>query len=151
MSGHACLRFHERQQFAELGKAIAQRSVPQVCVWADGTYRQARMEPQAERPTTKASRGHAADATFAETYAAKHERAVACLAKDRDARLTSHDLPAEHWEPGRNAWCAHLRTSNPIKSVFATVRHRTVRAKGAPSQDAARLPARHHPRTASPA
>ena len=36
-----------------------------------------------------------------------------------------------HWD--------HLRTSNPIESVFATVRHRTVRTKGALSQDTARL------------
>ena len=41
------------------------------------------------------------------------------------------DFPAEHWD--------HLRTSNPIESVFATVRHRTVRTKGALSQDTARL------------
>src|SRR3712207_19558 len=32
-----------------------------------------------------------------------------------------------------------LRTANPIESVFATVRHRTVRTKGALSQDTARL------------
>jgi transposase-like protein len=32
-----------------------------------------------------------------------------------------------------------LRTSNPIESVFATVRHRTVRTKGALSQKTARL------------
>ena len=32
-----------------------------------------------------------------------------------------------------------LRTSNPIESVFATVRHRTVRMKGALSQDTARV------------
>jgi hypothetical protein len=31
------------------------------------------------------------------------------------------------------------RTANPIESVFATVRHRTVRTKGALSQDTARL------------
>jgi putative transposase len=73
----------------------------------------------------------AAIATFAEKYAAKYERAVACLAKDREALLTFYDFPAEHWD--------HLRTSNPIESVFATVRHRTVRTKGALSQDTARL------------
>ena len=33
----------------------------------------------------------------------------------------------------------NLRTANPIESVFATVRHRTVRTKGALSQDTARL------------
>ena len=32
------------------------------------------------------------------------------------------DFPAEHWK--------HLRTSNPIQSTFATVRHRTIRSKG---------------------
>ena len=70
-------------------------------------------------------------ATFAEKYGAKYEKAVACLVKDRDALLTFYDFPAEHWD--------HLRTSNPIESVFATVRHRTVRTKGALSQDTARL------------
>ena len=61
----------------------------------------------------------AAVATFADTYGAKHDKAVACLIKDRDALLAFYDVPAEHWD--------HLRTSNPIESVFATVRHRTVR------------------------
>jgi transposase-like protein len=70
-------------------------------------------------------------ATFAEKYGAKYEKAVTCLTKDRDALLTFYDFPAEHWD--------HLRTSNPIESVFATVRHRTVRMKGALSQDTARL------------
>jgi putative transposase len=73
----------------------------------------------------------AAITTFAEKYAAKYEKAVTCLTKDRDALLTFDDFPAEHWD--------HLRTSNPIESVFATVRHRTVRSKGALSQDTARL------------
>jgi transposase-like protein len=70
-------------------------------------------------------------ATFTEKYGAKYEKAVSCLVKDRDTLLTFYDFPAEHWD--------HLRTSNPIESVFATVRHRTVRMKGALSQDTARL------------
>jgi len=53
----------------------------------------------------------AAITVFAEKYGAKYERAVACLVKDRDALLTFHDFPAEHWD--------HLRTANPIGSVFA--------------------------------
>jgi putative transposase len=73
----------------------------------------------------------AAIATFAEKYAAKYEKAVTCLVRDRDALLTFYDFPAEHWD--------HLRTANPIESVFATVRHRTIRTKGALSQDTARL------------
>ena len=70
-------------------------------------------------------------ATFAEKYGAKYDKAVTCLTKGQDALLTFYDFPAEHWD--------HLRTSNPIESVFATVRHRTVRTKGALSQDTARL------------
>ena len=45
--------------------------------------------------------------------------------------LAFFDFPAEHW--------GHLRTSNPIESVFSTVRHRTVRTKGALSQKTAKL------------
>ena len=73
----------------------------------------------------------AAIATFAGKYGSKYEKAVACLTKDREALLAFYDFPAEHWD--------HLRTANPIESVFATVRHRTVRTKGALSQDTARL------------
>jgi hypothetical protein len=64
-------------------------------------------------------------------YGAKYEKAVACLTKDRDAMLAFFDFPAEHWD--------HLRTSNPIASMFATVRHRTVRTKGASSAKTAKL------------
>ena len=59
---------------------------------------------------------------FADKYGAKYDKAVACLTKDREALLAFFDFPAEHWD--------HLRTSNPIESVFATVRHRTVRTRG---------------------
>ena len=79
-----------------------------------------------DRATAKA-----AIAAFADKYGAKYEKAVTCLTKGQDALLTFYDFPAEHWD--------HLRTSNPIESVFATVRHRTVRTKGALSQDTARL------------
>jgi putative transposase len=68
---------------------------------------------------------------FAEKYGAKYEKAVACLIKDREALLAFFDFPAEHWD--------HLRTSNPIESVFATVRHRTVRTKGSLSAMTAKL------------
>jgi transposase-like protein len=68
---------------------------------------------------------------FADKYGAKYDKAVTCLTKDRGALLAFFDFPAEHWD--------HLRTSNPIESVFATVRHRTVRTKGSLSQRTARL------------
>jgi transposase-like protein len=59
---------------------------------------------------------------FIETYGIKYEKAVECLTKDRDALFAFYDFPAEHWK--------HLRTTNPIESTFATVRHRTVRSRG---------------------
>ncbi|GJE52882.1 IS256 family transposase ISMex3 [Methylobacterium tardum] len=73
----------------------------------------------------------AALAVFVEKYGARYPRAAACLTKDREALLAFYDFPAEHWD--------HLRSSNPIESVFATVRHRTVRTKGALSSTTAKL------------
>lgn len=70
-------------------------------------------------------------ATFEKKYGIKYDKAVACLTKDREALLAFYDFPAEHWD--------HVRTTNPIESVFATVRHRTFRTKGALSQDTAKL------------
>ena len=70
---------------------------------------------------TKAKANAAFD-FFVETYGVKWDKAVAKLVKDRDALLTFYDYPAEHWK--------HIRTSNPIESTFATVRHRTKRTKG---------------------
>src|SRR5258708_39421658 len=52
---------------------------------------------------------------FIESYALKYEKAADCLSKDRDTLLAFYDFPAEHWK--------HLRTTNPIESTFASVRH----------------------------
>ena len=70
------------------------------------------------------TRNHADSAfdAFIETCAVKYDKAAACLVKDRETMLAFYDFPAEHWK--------HLRTTNPIESTFATVRHRTVRSKG---------------------
>lgn len=70
---------------------------------------------------TKAEAQAAFDA-FVESYTVKYEKAADCLEKDRDMLLAFYDFPAEHWK--------HLRTTNPIESTFATVRHRTIRSKG---------------------
>src|SRR6266849_9624639 len=59
---------------------------------------------------------------FIAAYQLKYDKAAECLAKDRQVLLAFYDFPAEHWK--------HLRTSNPIESTFATVRHRTIRSKG---------------------
>ena len=71
-----------------------------------------------------ATRKEAASAfdAFIETYQAKYPKATECLQKDRDALLAFYDFPAEHW--------AHIRTTNPIESTFATVRLRTDKTKG---------------------
>jgi hypothetical protein len=59
---------------------------------------------------------------FLRTYEATYPKAAECLAKDRDALLTFYAFPAEHWR--------HIRTTNGIESVFATVRLRTGKTKG---------------------
>lgn len=64
---------------------------------------------------------------FIQTYQAKYPEATRCLAKDRDVLLTFFDFPAEHW--------AHIRTTNPIESTFATVRLRTDKTRGCVSKD----------------
>ncbi len=46
--------------------------------------------------------------------------------KDRDSPLAFYDFPAEHWQ--------RLRTTSPIESTFATVRHRTTRARNCVSR-----------------
>jgi len=68
---------------------------------------------------------------FVTKYGVKYNKATQCLAKDRQVLLTFYDFPAEHWK--------HVRTSNPIESTFATVRHRTKRSKGCLSRATARV------------
>jgi putative transposase len=63
---------------------------------------------------------------FIAKYEAKYPRVVECLKKDRDELLAFYDFPAEHW--------VHLRTTNPIESMFATVRLRHRRTKGSGSR-----------------
>ncbi|HEU5115414.1 MAG TPA: IS256 family transposase [Isosphaeraceae bacterium] len=63
---------------------------------------------------------------FVSTYEAKYPQATECLAKDRDVLLAFYDFPAEHW--------LHIRTTNPIESVFSTVRLRHSKTKGSGSR-----------------
>ena len=56
----------------------------------------------------------------------KYPKAMECLNKDKDSMLAFYDYPAEHWP--------HIRTTNPIESVFATVRLRTDRTKNCGSR-----------------
>ncbi len=66
---------------------------------------------------------------FIQAYGAKYDRAAGKLSKDKDVLLSFYDFPAEHWK--------HIRTSNPIESTFATVRHRTKKTKGCLSRKTA--------------
>ncbi|MBD3147122.1 IS256 family transposase [Microbispora bryophytorum] len=65
---------------------------------------------------------------FRAVYGAKYPKAVAKVVDDLDELLAFYDYPAEHW--------VHLRTTNPIESTFATVRHRTKVTKGPGSRAA---------------
>lgn len=77
---------------------------------------------------TKLEAGKAFD-FFVSAYGVKYHKAVGRLTKDRERLLTFYDFPAEHWK--------HIRTTNPIESTFATVRLRTVKAKGCLSRKTA--------------
>ena len=65
---------------------------------------------------------------FLALYGKKFPKACECLEKDRTVLLSFYDFPAEHWP--------HLRSSNPIESPFATVRHRTRQTEGCGSREA---------------
>lgn len=65
---------------------------------------------------------------FEAAYRAKFPKAVAEITDDLDQLLAFCDYPAGHW--------VHLRTTSPIESTFATVRHRTKVTKGPGSRAA---------------
>jgi transposase-like protein len=70
----------------------------------------------------------AAAKAFAAAYGVKFPKAVAKINDDLDELLAFYDYPAEHW--------IHLRTTNPIESTFATVRHRSKLTRGPGSRAA---------------
>ena len=75
---------------------------------------------------TKADADKAFD-LFIKTYEPKYPKAALSLQKDRDELMAIFDFPAQHWQS--------IRTSNPIESAFATIRHRTKRSKGCLNRD----------------
>ena len=58
---------------------------------------------------------------FVNHYGVKYPKVVECLVKDKEELLEFYNFPGEHW--------IHLRTTNPIESTFATVKHRTRKSK----------------------
>ena len=59
---------------------------------------------------------------FSSSTRTKYPKTAKCLFKDREELFAFYDFPAEHW--------VHLRSTNPIESTFATVRHRHRQTKG---------------------
>ena len=66
--------------------------------------------------------------SFISLYEAKYPKACGCLRKDKERLFTFYDFPAMHWQ--------HIRTTNPIESMFATLRHRSGQTKGCGSRQA---------------
>ncbi len=64
---------------------------------------------------------------FVEQFEGKYPKAAECLLKDQHDLLNFYDFPQMHWQS--------IRTSNPIESTFATIRHRTKRSKGCLNRD----------------
>ena len=110
---------------------------PQRC-WVHKTRNVLNAVPKSTQPKAKralhdiwqAATRHEAEQAFDRfltTYEAKYPKATACLLKDREPLLTFYEFPATHWQA--------LRTTNPIESTFATIRHRTIRTKGCVTRD----------------
>lgn len=70
---------------------------------------------------------YAAFDRFVRTYQAKYPKAVDKLMKDREVLLAFYDFPAQHWP--------HIRSTNPIESTFATIRHRSHQTKNCVSRN----------------
>ena len=82
----------------------------------------------AEAPTRRDAE-RLRDADVAALRAAGQDAAADTVVRDWEDFVTFYDFPAEHW--------VHLRTSNPLESVFAGVRLRTDAAKRLQTQAAA--------------
>lgn len=67
------------------------------------------------------------DAIAADLRKAGQAAAAETVVRDLDDFLTFYDFPQEHW--------VHLRTTNPIESIFAGVRLRTNVTKHAPNRE----------------
>jgi transposase-like protein len=138
---HARPRAGRRRRCAGvLGRAAG--GVPQAregCCWFRKTASVLAALPRSARPGARKAlaeiwgaedKAHALDAVtaFKAAYGAKFAKAVAKITGDLDQLLAFYGYPAEHW--------VHLRTTNPIESAFATVRHRSKITKGPGSRAA---------------
>ena len=109
---------HQRCWFHKMGNVL--NALPK------SQHGRARADMQAIWMAATRDEAHAACAKFVEHYKAKYPKATEKIEKDRDRLLAFYDFPAEHWQ--------HIRTTNPIESTFATVRHRTTRTRNCVSR-----------------
>ena len=59
---------------------------------------------------------------FLKTYELKYSKTTIYLQKDREELLTFYRFPGQHWQS--------IRTTHPIESTIATIRHRPRRSRG---------------------
>lgn len=63
---------------------------------------------------------------FCSMFGDKYPKATKCLSQDLESLLAFYDFPAAHWQ--------HIRSTNAIESIFATVRLRTDKTRGQGSE-----------------
>lgn len=109
---------HQRCWFHKMGNVL--NALPK------SQHGRAKADMQAIWMAATRDEAQAAFAAFIGAYQGKYPKAAEKLDKDRDSLLSFYDFPAEHWQ--------HIRTTNPIESTFATVRHRTTRTRNCVSR-----------------
>jgi putative transposase len=109
---------HQRCWFHKMGNVL--NALPK------SQHGRAQADMQAIWMAATRDEAQAAFAAFIGAYQGKYPKAAEKLDKDRDSLLAFYDFPAEHWQ--------HIRTTNPIESTFATVRHRTTRTRNCVSR-----------------
>jgi putative transposase len=110
---------HQRCWFHKLGNVL--NALPKTLQGKAKADLQAIWMAPTRKAATQAFQG------FLKRYGAKYPKATEKLIQDRDALLAFFDFPADHW--------VHLRTTNPIESTFATLRHRTRQTKNCVTRD----------------
>jgi transposase-like protein len=109
---------HQRCWFHKMGNVL--NALPK------SQHGRAKADMQAIWMAATRDAAQAAFARFVGSCQGKYPKAAEKLDKDRDSLLAFYDFPAEHWQ--------HIRTTNPIESTFATVRHRTTRTRNCVSR-----------------
>ncbi len=109
---------HQRCWFHKMGNVL--NALPK------SLHGRAKADLQAIWMAATREEAQAALTAFLETYQAKYPKAAEKIEKDRGSLLAFYDFPAEHWQ--------HIRTTNPVESTFATVRHRTSRTRNCVSR-----------------